>query len=76
MNAARREVVSIVRQEGALALWRGNSATLIRIFPYAGIQYAAFDHYQRMILRTKENTAKALGPFDRLCAGSLAGDIF
>ena len=34
---------SIVTHEGASALWKGNTATLIRVFPYSGIQFMVYD---------------------------------
>ncbi|KAF3834988.1 hypothetical protein F7725_027546 [Dissostichus mawsoni] len=44
---------------GLLSLWRGNSATMIRVMPYAAIQFTSHD--------------QALPPFTRFLAGSLAG---
>ncbi|CAH8615524.1 unnamed protein product [Heterobilharzia americana] len=36
-------------KQGFLFLWRGNTATLARIFPYAAIQYSAHDHYKYLL---------------------------
>eukprot|EP00045_Choanoeca_perplexa_P003567 m.31972 g.31972 ORF g.31972 m.31972 type:complete len:310 (+) comp12114_c0_seq1:165-1094(+) len=44
-------VVSIVRKvyqtEGVLAFWRGNQAQMLRIFPYAGVQFLMFERAKR-----------------------------
>lgn len=60
-----------LKNEGFFALWRGNSATVTRIVPYAAIQYAA--HEQFKILLNPSKTKKHLPPARRFLAGSLAG---
>lgn len=44
----------IVREEGLGALWKGNFATMIRVFPYSGIQFMVYDRCKTFIMREKE----------------------
>jgi solute carrier family 25 (mitochondrial carrier protein), member 16 len=56
-------------QDGALGLFRGHSATLLRIFPYAGIKFLAYEQVRSVIIRRKDQET----PFRRFISGSLAG---
>lgn len=57
------------REHGFLALYRGNSATMARVVPYAAMQFAAFEQY-RKLLKVDENNTRT--PIKRLITGSLA----
>ncbi|XP_071826350.1 mitochondrial coenzyme A transporter SLC25A42-like [Apostichopus japonicus] len=74
MKFSVRQVVSVLnnvyQKEGILALWRGNSATMVRIIPYAALQYSTHEQYKKLL---KPNNAQNLAPFARFCAGSMAG---
>uniref|UniRef100_A0A8D2MDH5 Solute carrier family 25 member 42 n=1 Tax=Zonotrichia albicollis TaxID=44394 RepID=A0A8D2MDH5_ZONAL len=61
MFQAYRLIYHTYLNEGFWSLWRGNSATMVRVIPYAAIQFCAHEEY------------KALTPFPRFIAGSLAG---
>jgi solute carrier family 25 protein 16 len=55
--------------EGFLGLYRGHSATLLRIFPYAGIKFLAYEQIRSALIPKKEYET----PLRRLVSGGLAG---
>jgi solute carrier family 25 protein 16 len=59
----------ITQEEGASGLFRGHSATLMRIFPYAAIKFLAYEQIRAVLIPSKEKET----PFRRLVSGSLAG---
>jgi hypothetical protein len=82
--------LNIIRKEGFTALWRGNTATMLRVFPYAGIQFMVFDrcktyllgqHAQRdRVVLTRRDTREdikhfGLSPLEGLICGMIAGAI-
>ena len=62
-------IKSIYQQDGAVGLFRGHSATLLRIFPYAAIKFLAYEQIRAAIIHTREHET----PLRRLLSGSLAG---
>ncbi len=51
---AMREIYS---QDGPLGLFRGHSATLLRVFPYAAIKFLAYEQIRSVVIpRTQHET--------------------
>lgn len=60
------------RRNGITALWRGNSATMVRILPYAALKYCGHEQF-KVILRVDTNERKREHKARSFLAGSLAG---
>lgn len=41
-------LMAIVKQESLIALYKGNGAQMVRIFPYAATQFTSFEIYKRV----------------------------
>ncbi|KAF2747399.1 ADP,ATP carrier protein [Sporormia fimetaria CBS 119925] len=54
---------------GVRGLFQGHSATLLRIFPYAGIKFLAYEQIRAVIIPSKNHET----PVRRFASGSLAG---
>ncbi|KAI9797459.1 MAG: hypothetical protein M1833_005499 [Piccolia ochrophora] len=59
----------IYQQDGTVGLFRGHSATLLRIFPYAAIKFLAYEQFRAVLIRGPHQET----PWRRLASGSLAG---
>lgn len=59
----------IYHSEGGWGLFRGHSATLLRIFPYAGIKFLAYEQIRAILIPRKDYETS----LRRLLSGSLAG---
>ncbi|NXO80394.1 S2542 protein, partial [Sitta europaea] len=70
---AYRLIYHTYLNEGFWSLWRGNSATMVRVIPYAAIQFCAHEEYKQLLGSYYGFQGKALTPFPRFVAGSLAG---
>ncbi|KNG84781.1 mitochondrial carrier protein Leu5 [Aspergillus nomiae NRRL 13137] len=66
------EAVSHIRtSHGIYALFKGHAASLIRVFPYAGINFLAYEQLQCAIIVSPQTTT----PYHRFFCGSTAGAI-
>lgn len=68
-SGAVKAIRDIHRSSGVGGLFRGHSATLLRIFPYGGIKFLAYEQIRGVVIPTKEHET----PVRRFMAGSLAG---
>lgn len=80
---------NIIKTEGLSALWKGNMATMIRVFPYSGIQFMVFDRCKTFLLKEQEREYRlskkdnihaikprwGLSPLESLFSGMTAGAI-
>jgi len=41
-------LLNIVKKESFIALYKGNGAQMVRIFPYAATQFTAFEFYKKV----------------------------
>ncbi|KAL7646204.1 UNVERIFIED_CONTAM: hypothetical protein RMT77_003105 [Armadillidium vulgare] len=64
-------LIARYNKEGLLSLWRGNSATMARIIPYAAVQFTAHDQWKKVLKIDQPNTKTP--SYVRFLAGSLAG---
>ncbi|XP_030525415.1 mitochondrial carrier protein CoAc1-like [Rhodamnia argentea] len=61
----------ILRHEGVQGLYKGNGASVIRVVPYAALQYMTYEQYRGWILDNCPSLGT--GPFIDLLAGSASG---
>jgi solute carrier family 25 protein 16 len=68
-SGAAKAIRDIHASSGVGGLFRGHSATLLRIFPYGGIKFLAYEQVRAVVIPSKEHET----PYRRFAAGSLAG---
>nr|BAN21060.1 mitochondrial uncoupling protein, putative [Riptortus pedestris] len=59
----------VVRKESLLALYKGNGAQMVRVFPYAATQFTSFELYSQMF----RNLLGSQSHLGKLLSGSCAG---
>ncbi|KAF2631880.1 mitochondrial carrier [Macroventuria anomochaeta] len=64
-------VRDIYLQAGVQGLFKGHSATLLRIFPYAGIKFLAYEQIRARVIQSRAQET----PGRRFVSGSLAGMV-
>ncbi|XP_076751285.1 dephosphocoenzyme A carrier isoform X1 [Xylocopa sonorina] len=69
-KAALNFIINTLKTEGLLSLWRGNSATMVRIVPYSAVQFTAHEQWKRIL---GVNGTEREKPGLNFLAGALAG---
>ncbi|KAK5583671.1 hypothetical protein RB653_005269 [Dictyostelium firmibasis] len=69
LNSVYGSMLKIVENEGLKGLWRGNSATILRVFPYAAVQFLSYETIKNHLVNDKTSS------FQLFLAGSTAGGI-
>src|SRR5689334_21964368 len=62
-------LVKVFKKEGFLGLYKGNGAMMVRVFPYAAVQFVSFDVYKKSLSPYFEKGSHSF----KLIAGSAAG---
>lgn len=70
-RAAFKFLADTYAKDGFIWLWRGNTATMTRIIPYAAIQFTAFEQWRKLLKVDAVNTKNNGGL--KFLSGSLAG---
>lgn len=70
LRLAGRKIVQVYHEEGFTRLWKGNTATILRVIPYSATQFASFRGYSHLVM-VDEYTP--LTPLQRFLSGAAAG---
>ena len=78
-RGAFQEGMHIVRREGWAKLWRGHTATLLRVAPYSGSQFMTYDALKHRVQRKRSTDGVGadvvLTPLEKLSCGATAGAV-
>ena len=50
LKLAAKKIAQVYREEGITKLWKGNTATVLRVIPYSATQFASFRGYSHLIV--------------------------
>jgi hypothetical protein len=66
-----KSVVKFYKTQGINGLFKGNSASILRIFPFSAIEFFSFEFFKNKIIRGHENRQSSL-KYTMIC-GALSG---
>lgn len=67
-----RSILKFYQTQGVNGLFKGNSAALIRIFPFSSIEFFSFEFYKNIFIRGEDHR-KSNGFLNTILCGGLAG---
>ena len=75
VNSAFELGKKIVREDGVIALWRGNGVQMLRVIPYAATSFFAFPKYLEKTTHylSDGNESSGTPTFARFVAGAMSG---
>jgi len=77
LSGVFRAIRGIYHQYGFFELYRGHLATLARVFPYASINFMAFEQFKLIFgIPKKHLKGDQYSSMKRILSGSLAGTVF
>ncbi|EAR89090.2 solute carrier family protein (macronuclear) [Tetrahymena thermophila SB210] len=65
----------IIQKHGFRNLWRGNSANLLRIFPFASINFSTFDYLRKNVYYPYPSENKIKKQLLLFCIGAVSGIV-
>lgn len=70
-----KETKYLVKTHGIANLWRGNSATILRIFPLAGVNFSMFDYLRKTYYNPFPSDKKGTKRLLLFSIGAISGVI-
>jgi len=61
------------KTQGVTGLFKGNSASIARIFPYSAIEFYSFEFYKNFLIRGEQNKSRQNSIFYTVICGGLTG---
>jgi solute carrier family 25 phosphate transporter 23/24/25/41 len=76
-NGVFQSLGLILKEEGVRGFYKGNGANAVRVFPYIGVQFAAFGYLSDLVKVYKYDSRMEckLSPVDKLLTGAVAGMV-
>jgi solute carrier family 25, member 42 len=74
LGSAIERGINMAKTEGFRSLWKGHSTTILRVAPYAGLQFAIHDYMEHSFLKFLDDPCK-LPTIYKFAAGAIGGSV-